>query len=59
VGFAVVNLDEIAPAGPGGAARLVRREPGVQAFGINWFEPSRGRSPTNTTSASSDRKRST
>jgi quercetin dioxygenase-like cupin family protein len=38
VGFSIVHLDEVAPAGPGGAVRFVRRELGVQAFGINWFE---------------------
>jgi quercetin dioxygenase-like cupin family protein len=38
VGYSVVNIDEIEGAGPGGAVRFVRRELGVQAFGINWFE---------------------
>jgi mannose-6-phosphate isomerase-like protein (cupin superfamily) len=38
MGYSVVNVDEIEPAGPGGAVRFVRRELGVQAFGINWFE---------------------
>jgi uncharacterized cupin superfamily protein len=31
-------VDEIEPAGPGGAVRFVRRVLGVEAFGINWFE---------------------
>jgi quercetin dioxygenase-like cupin family protein len=31
-------VEEIEGAGPGGAVRFVRRELGVQAFGINWFE---------------------
>lgn len=31
-------MEEIEGAGPGGAVRFVRRELGVQAFGINWFE---------------------
>jgi quercetin dioxygenase-like cupin family protein len=38
MGYAVVHVDEIEGAGPGGAARFVRRELGVEAFGINWFE---------------------
>jgi len=36
--YTVVNVDEIEPAGPGGAVRFVRRALGVEAFGINWFE---------------------
>jgi uncharacterized cupin superfamily protein len=38
IGYSIVNVDEIEPAGPGGAVRFVRRELGVEAFGINWFE---------------------
>ena len=38
MGYSVVNVDEIEAAGPGGAVRFVRRELGVEAFGINWFE---------------------
>ena len=38
VGYSVVSVDEIEGAGPGGAVRFVRRELGVEAFGINWFE---------------------
>jgi quercetin dioxygenase-like cupin family protein len=38
VGFSVVHVDEIEGAGPGGGVRFVRRELGVEAFGINWFE---------------------
>jgi quercetin dioxygenase-like cupin family protein len=38
VGYSVIHVDEIEPAGPGGAVRFVRRALGVQAFGINWFE---------------------
>jgi mannose-6-phosphate isomerase-like protein (cupin superfamily) len=34
----MVHVDEIEAAGPGGAVRFVRRELGVEAFGINWFE---------------------
>jgi len=38
MGFSVVHADEVEGAGPGGAVRFVRRELGVEAFGINWFE---------------------
>jgi quercetin dioxygenase-like cupin family protein len=38
MGYTVKNVDEIEPAGPGGAVRFVRRELGLLAFGINWFE---------------------
>jgi quercetin dioxygenase-like cupin family protein len=38
MGYSLVNVDEIEGAGPGGAVRFVRRELGVDAFGINWFE---------------------
>jgi hypothetical protein len=38
VGYSLVHVDEIEGAGPGGAVRFVRRELGVEAFGINWFE---------------------
>jgi hypothetical protein len=38
MGYSVVKIDEIEPSGPGGAVRFVRRELGVEAFGINWFE---------------------
>jgi len=38
MGYSVVRIDEIEPSGPGGAIRFVRRELGVEAFGINWFE---------------------
>jgi quercetin dioxygenase-like cupin family protein len=33
-----VNVDELEGTGPGGAVRFVRRELGVEAFGVNWFE---------------------
>jgi hypothetical protein len=36
--YSVVHVDDIEGAGPGGAVRFVRRELGVAAFGINWFE---------------------
>jgi mannose-6-phosphate isomerase-like protein (cupin superfamily) len=38
VGYSLIHLDDIEPSGPGGAVRFVRRELGVEAFGINWFE---------------------
>ena len=38
MGYSVVNVEDIDRAGPGGAVRFVRRELGVEAFGINWFE---------------------
>jgi hypothetical protein len=38
MGYSTVNLKDVEPAGPGGAVRFVRRELGVEAFGINWFE---------------------
>jgi quercetin dioxygenase-like cupin family protein len=36
--YSVVNVDEIERAGPGGVIRFVRRELGVEAFGINVFD---------------------
>lgn len=36
--YSVVHVDDVAPSGPGGAVRFVRRELGVAAFGVNWFE---------------------
>ena len=36
--YSAVHIDDIEGAGPGGAARFVRRQLGVEAFGINWFE---------------------
>jgi mannose-6-phosphate isomerase-like protein (cupin superfamily) len=38
MGYTVVHVDDVEPAGPGGAVRFVRRQLGVAAFGINWFE---------------------
>jgi hypothetical protein len=35
VSYSVVHVDEIEARGPGGAVRFVRRELGVEAFGIN------------------------
>lgn len=38
MGYSVVRVHDLEPAGPGGAVRFVRRQLGVQSFGINWFE---------------------
>lgn len=38
MGYSAVNIEDIEGSGPGGAVRFVRRELGVEAFGINWFE---------------------
>jgi len=38
VGYSVVHVDEVEGSGPGGMVRFVRRELGVEALGINWFE---------------------
>ena len=38
MGYSVVRAHDLKPAGPGGAVRFVRRQLGVQSFGINWFE---------------------
>lgn len=36
--YTVVHVDEIEGAGPTGGVKFVRRELGVDAFGVNWFE---------------------
>ena len=38
MGYSVVNIEDIEGAGPSGVIRFVRRELGVEAFGVNWFE---------------------
>ena len=38
MGYSVVHVDEIEGSGPGGRVKFVRRELGVEAFGVNWFE---------------------
>jgi quercetin dioxygenase-like cupin family protein len=38
MGYSKVNVHELEGSGPGGAVRFVRRQLGVEAFGINWFE---------------------
>src|SRR5436309_1426762 len=37
MGYDTIHLDDIEPAGRGGAVRFVRRELGCQAFGFNHF----------------------
>src|SRR4051794_23694889 len=41
--YSVGNGDEIEAAGPGGVVRFVRRQLGVEALGINWFDLPAGR----------------
>jgi mannose-6-phosphate isomerase-like protein (cupin superfamily) len=36
--YSIVHVDDIEGSGPAGAVHFVRRELGVEAFGINWFE---------------------
>lgn len=36
--YSKLNVQDVEGAGPGGAFRFVRRELGVEAFGINWIE---------------------
>jgi hypothetical protein len=38
MGYTVIDIGQIEGAGPGGAVRFVRRQLGVEAFGVNWFE---------------------
>jgi mannose-6-phosphate isomerase-like protein (cupin superfamily) len=38
MGYSVVDIDNIEGSGPGGGVRFVRRELGLEAFGVNWFE---------------------
>ena len=38
MGYSLVHVEEIEGSGPGSAFHFVRRELGVEAFGINWFE---------------------
>jgi quercetin dioxygenase-like cupin family protein len=38
MGFSVVQVDELEGGGPGAGFHFVRRELGVEAFGINWIE---------------------
>jgi mannose-6-phosphate isomerase-like protein (cupin superfamily) len=36
--YSVVNVNDIEPGGRTGAVKFVRRELGLEAFGLNWFE---------------------
>jgi mannose-6-phosphate isomerase-like protein (cupin superfamily) len=36
--YSVVNVDELEPGGRTGAVKFVRRELGLEAFGLNWFD---------------------
>jgi hypothetical protein len=38
MGYSVVNVHELDGSGSSGAVRFVRRELGLEAFGLNWFE---------------------
>jgi mannose-6-phosphate isomerase-like protein (cupin superfamily) len=38
MGYSIAHVDDVEPAGPGGAVRFMRRRLGVEAFGVNWFE---------------------
>ena len=38
MGYTVLDVDQIEGSGPGGAVRVVRRELGLEAFGVNRFE---------------------
>ena len=38
MGYSIVSIADVEPGGPGGVVRFLRRELGVEAFGVNWFE---------------------
>jgi hypothetical protein len=38
MGYSMVDINAVEGAGPGGAVKFLRRELGVEAFGVNWFE---------------------
>jgi mannose-6-phosphate isomerase-like protein (cupin superfamily) len=38
VGYSVLDIAGVEAAGPGGVVKFLRRELGVEAFGVNWFE---------------------
>jgi len=38
MGYSVVNIADVEGLGPGGGVKFLRRELGVEAFGVNWFE---------------------
>ena len=38
MGYSMIHINDVEGTGPGGAVKFLRRELGVEAFGINWFE---------------------
>jgi hypothetical protein len=38
MGYSMVDINAVEGAGPGGAVKFLRRELGVEAFGVNWLE---------------------
>jgi quercetin dioxygenase-like cupin family protein len=36
--YSILNVDEVEPGGRTGMVKFVRRELGLEAFGLNWFE---------------------
>jgi hypothetical protein len=36
--YTVLNIDDVEPGGKTGVVKFVRRELGLEAFGLNWFE---------------------
>jgi quercetin dioxygenase-like cupin family protein len=38
MGYSIVNVNDMEPGGRTGMVKFVRRELGVEAFGLNWFE---------------------
>jgi quercetin dioxygenase-like cupin family protein len=38
MGYSLLNVEDVEGSGPGGVVKFVRRELGVEAFGVNWFE---------------------
>ena len=38
MGYSVVNIADVEGSGPGNAVKFLRRELGVSAFGVNWFD---------------------
>ena len=44
-GWTALHVDDVEPGGRGNAVRFMRRELGVEAFGINWFEIPPGVTP--------------
>jgi len=38
MGYSIVNVDDLEPGGRSGMVKFLRRELGLEAFGLNWFE---------------------